>query len=187
MKILIAGGTGFVGQHLISSLKKDNPHCSITILSRSKNLRNKSNYVFWEDSCLQQIVNENDVIVNLCGESIMECRWSRKQKQKLEDSRIKKTRQLVNMVNLNSKPQTFIQASAIGFYGTETDSFIDESSPVGKDYLAKLCQKWENELQSLHHQNRYCIVRMGIVLGYDGGAFPKLVLPISLGTRRLFG
>ncbi len=181
MKILIAGGSGFIGRHLITALEQDRNKYFITILSRKVSEPRSYTYVSWEDNNLPKVIQNHDVVINLCGEPIRDRRWSPSQKKKLEESRIKITRRLVTLMNLSSKPQTLIQASAIGFYGTSGDSFIDESSRSGKDYLAQLCRKWEQEVKKLNNKHRSSIVRFGIVLGRDGGTFPKMAHPVRLG------
>ncbi|OED35056.1 TIGR01777 family protein [PVC group bacterium (ex Bugula neritina AB1)] len=181
MKILIAGGSGFIGQHLIRTLQRSTNN-SITILSRNKPKKKSScKYALWTDPQLPKLIGEQDVIINLCGESVMDRRWSEKRKKSLETSRVQTTLRLVKMINLSPNSQTLIQASGIGYYGTSGDAFLDESSKQGKDYLAQLCYRWENELKKLNKKNRSVTLRIGLVLANNGGALPRMLTPLRLG------
>jgi uncharacterized protein (TIGR01777 family) len=132
---------------------------------------------FWEDA-----VNGADVVINLAGEPIADRRWTDSRKQALRESRIGTTRVLVDaLARLSNKPHTLINASAIGYYGPHDGTPLDESASPGSDFLAQLCVEWE---QAARHAEslgmRVIRIRIGLVLGRDGGALPRMLLPFRL-------
>ncbi len=184
MKILITGGTGFIGRHLIPRLLEDDHQ--LVVLTRSET---KARELFGASvrviSDLEQIASDEslDGIINLAGEGIADKRWSEKRKQVLLDSRIDTTADLISlMMRLERKPEVLISGSAIGFYGGRTDALqLDEQSGVVNDYTHQLCQQWESEaLKAQSMGVRVCLIRTGVVLG-DGGALAKMLLPFKLG------
>ncbi|MGR5065514.1 TIGR01777 family oxidoreductase [Photobacterium sp. DNB22_13_2] len=187
MKILVTGGTGFIGSALINALKEHD----VTVLSRnpakaSQNLGSRINAV----ASLDQFENLDgfDAVINLAGEPIINKRWSPQQKKKICHSRWSLTEQLVKKIQASSQPpHTFISGSAVGIYGDQQDTVIDESFAVSQhvnhdDFAHHVCQQWEdiaNEANSA--QTRVCLLRTGIVLGKHGGALVKMLPPYQLG------
>ena len=132
----------------------------------------------WNDINLLNQLKSCEVIINLSGEPITEKRWSEEQKLEIENSRVNTTSYLMNSLKKNAiNPKVIINASAIGFYGTSLDNIFDETSPSGEDFLAKLCKKWEEAASQKPFFTRLVILRIGIVLGVNGGALGKM-LPI---------
>ncbi len=167
MKIAISGGTGFIGRHLVSYLS-DHGH-EIILITRTDFAKGAHHLV----SLLQGL----DAVINLAGAPIVK-RWSEAYKQEILSSRIATTNAVVEamgQIDDSLMPKTLISASAIGIYGT--CNMCDESSTeFGHDFLAEVCQQWESCLEPLDQQQvRTCIVRLGLVLGRDGGSLQRLV------------
>lgn len=180
MRVLIAGGSGFVGSALIRDLKFAG-HQTAIIARDPKKFSAPS--VGWGTEELIRAVSEYDAVVNLAGEPIIGKRWNEKQKQRLWDSRIGSTKKLVDaMKEAKTRPKVFISASAEGYYGPRGDEALDETDSGGNDFLAGLCKKWEEEaLRAKSLGIRTAIIRLGVVLGMGGGALSKMVPQFKLG------
>lgn len=187
MNILIAGGTGFIGSALSAYLLKDNH--DITVITRhpdsiSRKLTGiKSASLLTEDQSF-------DAVVNLTGEPIADKRWSDNQKQKITESRLASTEQLIAFFKrTQTKPSVFISASAIGYYGLGmSDEAIDETYSGDTSFSSSLCARWEAlALQAEALGIRTCLLRTGIVLGEDGGALKKMLTPFKLGLGGKIG
>ncbi len=165
MKILIAGGTGFLGRRLIAALAADG-HAAAALPRGSVDG-----------------VDGADVVVNLSGESIAAHRWSAAQKQRILDSRVDTTRHLVDAVRASSRPpRAFVSGSAVGYYGPRGDELVTESVEPGDDFLARVCVAWEHEASRASDITRVVRIRTGLVLARDGGALPKMLPPFRLGV-----
>lgn len=186
MKIAITGGTGFVGRALTSELINDGHE--VYILSR--NIANKKNdkqitYVQWlNDGDQPETTLEGiDSIINLAGESINSGRWTEARKRTILASRISATKEVLRIIeSLKKKPQSLINASAVGYYGiSRTGTFTEDSLKMGDDFLAKTVQEWEKEAQKAEKfgcRTVYC--RFGIILDKNDGALPRIALPYKL-------
>ncbi len=178
MKILLTGGTGFIGSQLVKELVLSGHE--LIILSRNKH-ENKNSITFipWESEILKQAVNSVDVVINLAGESIVK-RWTEEQKELVYKSRIETTGLIVRAINSSTKkPKKLINASAIGFYGNRNDEILTEDSNVGSGFLANTCRDWENEAKKANTE--VVLLRVGLVLGKEGGALKKMLLPFKMG------
>ncbi len=165
MKILLFGGTGFIGRHLVAHLSQNG--YNVVIASRNK-------------EHLEELLSEFEPygIINLAGESIQKSRWTEKQKEAILTSRITVTRRIVEAIEkVTHKPEVFINASAVGYYGTSETRVYTEESPSGDDFLASVCVAWEQVAMEASAYTRVVITRLGVVLGKDGGALPKMMLP----------
>lgn len=188
MKIVIAGGTGFIGSHLCRTLIK--LQHEVTVLSRnitraSKTLPSSVAVVEWDAKSakiLGQTLNATDAVVNVMGEPIADSRWTETRKQLLLSSRIDTTRTLVEALRLTpQKPRTLINASGIGFYGPQERQSLTESSSHGNGFLSDLCVAWEKAAKRAEEFGvRVVLPRIGMVLGKTGGALPKMLLPFRL-------
>lgn len=188
--VLIAGGSGLIGQKLISYLQKGG--CNIVILTR-KNRKSSDHiqYVLWDPS--KNFIDPGcpvpNVIINLAGENVGEGRWTESKKSAIVQSRIDAANTLKNWVETNKiVPDLYTGASAVGYYGDRGGELLSEQSTPGSDFLASVCQQWEeaqNELKPL--VKRLAILRFGVVFSAEGGAFPKLLIGKSLGLLSVVG
>lgn len=180
MKIAISGGTGFIGKYLSTFFIQKG--YTVYILTRKNKIETSNpnlQYVQWTPDLPTFPLSSIDIVINLAGESI-NSRWTKKQKEAILNSRIQATRGLITQLQtLSTKPHTFINASAIGYYGTsETESFTEQQETPGNDFLAETVFLWEQEAckaRSLEIRTIYA--RFGVILGADGGALPKMLLP----------
>jgi len=187
MKIIIAGGTGFIGNALINRLLK----CGHTLVILTRNPGNvsmknaKLTSEEWDASTVTdwaKSIDGADAVINLTGETIAGKRWTTPQKKILLASRIKSTRALVQALErATKKPLVFINASAVGFYGHVPSGDVPESFPKGDGFLADVCDQWESEAHSAEKFGvRVVMTRFGVALSEQGGALKKLMLPFSL-------
>lgn len=191
MKIAITGATGFVGSRLVERLKSDGHQVVVFSrnVSKADNVFPKSTfpnveiiaYTPTESGAWQDAIAGCDGVVNLTGEPIGEGRWTPQRKQEILNSRKLGTQKVVEAIaKANPKPSVLVNTSAIGYYGTSETATFDESSPVGNDFLAQVCQEWEAEAQKVKELGtRLVILRFGIVLGM-GGAIAKMITPFKL-------
>ncbi|RBQ26886.1 MULTISPECIES: TIGR01777 family oxidoreductase [Arcobacteraceae] len=173
--IAISGSSGFVGQSLVDFLSKQN--YKIINIKRDDLKDNQK---------LDFIVNSCDILINLNGANIIN-RWSDSYKELLVSSRIDTTKSLVkSLKRVDKKQRIFISTSAVGIY--DNKSMYDENGSFANDFLSKLCQDWEKEAQKVKDDfTKVAIFRFGIVLGKNGGAFKKMILPFKLGLGGVIG
>ncbi|HMS83000.1 MAG TPA: TIGR01777 family oxidoreductase [Nitrospira sp.] len=185
MKIVIAGGTGFIGRALCASLIQRGHQ--ITVLTRQTGqVQHRPELpiqaVEWnmrDSGPWEQVLGAADAVINLAGASIADARWTHARKQFITDSRVLTTRLLVRALSRwSSNPVTFINASGIGYYGASGDRVLNEGAARGEGFLADLCLAWESEaLRAAEFGARVITLRTGMVLEQDGGALPKMLLP----------
>ena len=180
-KILIAGGSGLIGGMLSEHFSAHG--YTVNILSRQEGQR--KNIFFWNPA--KEIIDDEalrdvSVIINLGGASLADGRWTAKRKQEIVNSRIQSTDFLLHKLkSTEHSVKTFISASAVGFYGSRGDEWIDETFPAGKDFLAACCSYWEESALKITALGiRTTIFRIGIVLSKKGGALPLLARPVKL-------
>ena len=184
MKIVVSGGTGLIGNHLIQNYLQTH---DVKILSTRKNIV-ADDLSYWnpeKNELDQSLIDNADIIINLAGAPVSK-RWTRSHKQLIKESRQNSTRTLVNACNASAKPKHFISASAIGYYG-HTYSLVDEDSPSGNDFLAKVCINWEEELKVLKPEHRLNIIRVGVVLAKEGGALNEMLKQFRRGLGSVLG
>ncbi|CAM4335649.1 TIGR01777 family oxidoreductase [Pseudoalteromonas ostreae] len=182
MHILITGATGLIGRHLCPELTKEH---QLTVLTRNPANATKQlgENIHAIDSLTEVDFNNLDCIINLAGEPIVNKRWSDEQKQRLRDSRIMLTQQISAAIyQCDTPPHTFISGSAVGFYGRQSTSVIDESFvDVTPEFSHQLCHDWEQAaLQAESVNTRVCLLRTGIVLANNGGVLAKMLPPFKL-------
>ena len=178
--ILITGGTGFIGSHLSAHLV--DLGYRVTILTRIAASDQPSSDFISYTSSLENLPDVNWYgVINLAGEPLDKSRWSDDQKAQIIDSRVSMTSRLNAWIrDLPSPPQVYISGSAIGWYGHWADEYLDEDSAYHEGFSHQLCDAWELEANKLADLGtRICTVRIGIVLGADGGSLPAMLLPAS--------
>lgn len=188
MKVVVAGGTGFVGNALVRRLLDEKHH--VIVLSRNAgtsmgfpggDLRIEP----WDGRSTGGWTGQlegADAVVNLSGEGIADKRWSAERKKRLISSRLDSTKALVDAIEKCSKrPKVLVNASAVGYYGVAEDSEVDEASPKGTGFLADLCAEWERQARKAEALGvRVVMLRLGVVIGKGGGALQKFILPFNL-------
>jgi uncharacterized protein len=190
MRIVVSGGTGFIGRSLCASLCQEGHR--VTLLTRRREEAQRScgstvTAVEWngrETGAWEHCIEGADAIINLAGAPIAEGRWTEARKRLLTESRVLATRLLVEAISRrSSKPRTLVSASGIGYYGASDDRVLDESAARGQGFLADLCLAWEAEaLRAAEFGVRVVMLRTGMVLEQDGGALPKMLLPFQFFT-----
>lgn len=190
MKILLTGGTGFIGKALINSLLQSEHQ--ITVLSRNPQqvaeLCGKSVSALGR---LDELSAEDhfDGVINLAGAPIFDQRWTDDRKQIIWDSRVKLTEQLIEAINkMKVKPQVLISGSAIGYYGNQGDTELTEQSMIRDDFSHRLCEAWETEAKRAEALGvRVCIIRTGLVVAPGGGIVGRMLLLFKLGLGGRIG
>ena len=187
MKIIIAGGSGFIGQALSSHLL--NSGHQVIILSRNPQraqslFNNKIQCLSWKDfdaSSWQDELESTDVLINLTGENIGQWPWIKQLKKRILDSRITAGQTIVQAVEAaTNKLRLLIQASATGFYGNNNENELTEEAPEGNGFLADVCRQWEDSSAEVESMGvKRIIIRTGLVLGKNGGLLKKMILPFK--------
>jgi hypothetical protein len=192
MKIVIAGGSGFLGRRLVHACRGDGH--DVTVLTRHTA---RADEVQWAPGAgvasWAGVLERADAVVNLAGEGIADKRWTAERKREILDSRVLATRTLSDGIRgCAHPPRLFLSASAVGFYGTRGDEELTERSTSGSDFLATVCRAWEKEAREAAGVTRVALLRTGVVLASDGGALPRMALPFRfyvggrLGTGRQY-
>ncbi|HSP17068.1 MAG TPA: TIGR01777 family oxidoreductase [Thermoanaerobaculia bacterium] len=184
MKIVVAGGSGFLGGPLVRRLVARGD--DVAVLSRNPSKVTAGRGVRWDGKTAGPWTAEIDdahAVVNLAGENIGEGRWTSERKRKLHDSRVDATGALAwALLRAPARKRTLVSASAVGYYGFESDEPLDESAPKGRGFLADLTAAWEEAAKRAEPAARVVIPRFGVVLATDGGALPKMAMPFRIGA-----
>ncbi len=188
MKIIVAGGTGFVGRCIIPRLLAAGH--AVRVLSRrpvdsSTIFPSGVSVAGWDmdpSSPWAAEIGTADAVLNFAGESLAGGRWTAARKRRLVDSRVIPTRALVSAMHvLQKKPRVFVSASAVGYYGSVGEGDVIEEHGPGTDFLATTCARWEQEANVATDAGvRVVNFRMGLVLGNEGGVLTRLALPFRL-------
>jgi uncharacterized protein (TIGR01777 family) len=187
MRVVVAGGTGFLGSPLVASLARDG-HEVVVLTRGSQGARDSQpgrvSFLPWtpngEAGSWKSAVDGAGGVVNLAGEPIAGKRWSQEQKQRILESRVLATRSLVAAIrDVATAPQVFVSGSAVGYYGPLADQIVAEDARPGSDFLARVCVEWEREAASAGNRTRLVCVRTGLVLEKDGGALPEMLPPFK--------
>jgi len=178
LRVVVTGGTGFIGGALCQALRGAGHE--VTVVSRGASRPGQARApgaVAWDD--LAASVEGADAVVNLAGEPIAAGRWTAARKDAIRASRLDATRRVVEAIRAASaRPRVLVSGSAIGFYGPHDDEPVDESAEPGRDFLAGVCQAWEREAAVAESLDlRVVRLRIGIVLAPDGGALARMLPP----------
>lgn len=182
MRIVIAGGTGFLGQALQHHLRRLGHQ--IVVLSRRPRNRGPEQVAWAPDGGAgpwAAAVDGADAVVNLAGAGIADARWTEARKATLRTSRLFSTRSLVAAIRAASRPPALLNASGVGYYGDRGGGIVTEDTPAGTDFLADLCVEWEREAEQAASVTRVVLLRNGLVMGSSGGALKKMLMPFRLG------
>ncbi|KAH9620450.1 hypothetical protein KSS87_011850 [Heliosperma pusillum] len=162
MVVSVTGATGFIGRRLVQKLHQANKFPGIVLAEESD----------WKDS-----IQGSSAVVNLAGLPIS-TRWSPEIKKEIKESRIKVTSKVVELINslkADVRPDVLVSATAVGYYGTSETQVFDEQSPSGNDFLAEVCREWEASALKVNKDVRVARIRIGVVLGKEGGALAKMI------------
>jgi len=188
MKIVVAGGSGFIGRSLVARMRADN-HTVVTLTRAPAKAGSTDTagpeVVQWDGRTMGEwaaCLDGADAIVNLAGESLDGKRWTSAQKERIMRSRVEVTHTLRDAVaRASRKPSVLVNASAVGYYGSVEEGDVTEEYPSGKGFLAETCVSWENGAESIGELGlRVVKLRLGVVLAAQGGALRKMVLPFRL-------
>jgi uncharacterized protein len=194
MKIVIAGGTGFLGRPLAAALGAAGHEAVVLTRAAGQtpkhdrpNATSSPRLVAWapngEAGPWAGEVDGAAAVVNLAGESIAAGRWTDARKQRILESRVLATRSLVQAIRRAASPRpALISGSAVGYYGPRGDEIVTEATDPGSDFLARVCLQWEGEALAAAGETRVVFVRTGLVLERDGGALPRMLPPFWLGA-----
>ncbi len=189
MRIVIFGATGFIGKRLFSYL--DSEEYDLTIVTRDaeharQELGERAEFCEWDaerHESIDGIIKGAWAVIDLAGENLAGSRWTKKQKEKILNSRLNTTGAIVDAINrLEVKPHVLIQASAMGYYGSRGKTVLDESQPSGKGFLAEVTRRWEEAAKKVDDSVRLVLLRTGIVLGPHGGALQPMAMPFRFGV-----
>jgi uncharacterized protein (TIGR01777 family) len=181
VRIVIAGGSGFLGSALANGWRADGHR--VLVLTRHPR---RADEIGWtpgsRDNSWIGALDGADAVVNLAGEGIADKRWSADRKAAILDSRIRATRAIVaGIEESRTPPRVLISGSAIGIYGSDRgDERLTEDSETGDDYLADVCRRWEAAAAPAAPLTRLVLLRTGVVLAKHGGALPQMALPFRL-------
>ncbi|MCB9653402.1 MAG: TIGR01777 family protein [Deltaproteobacteria bacterium] len=192
MRAVVTGATGLVGQAL-------RPHLAVpTVLSRDPEhavarLGNVAAHAWIPDAGPPpaEALRAADVVFNLAGEPLTDGRWTIEKRNRIRDSRVIGTQNLVAglaAIDPKERPKALISASAIGYYGDRADELLDEDAPVGHGFLAQVCADWESEAAAATALGvRVVCVRFGLILSKDGGALARMLTPFRMGVGGRLG
>ena len=190
-RVLVAGGTGFIGHALVERLL-DGGH-AVTVLTReparaAAKFGGRVACVHSADALVSDATF--DAVVNLAGAPVVGPRWTEQRKAKLLASRVGVTQALAGWLKrAPSRPAVWVQASAIGFYGArDPGEALTENSPAGRGFMAELCTRLEDAMREIADLGmRVVALRLGLVFGRGGGALPALLLPYRFGLGARLG
>ncbi|EOS96150.1 TIGR01777 family oxidoreductase [Erwinia tracheiphila] len=184
MHILLTGGTGLIGRHLIPLLLTQGHQVSVVtrnVAAAREKLDKRVN--LWSELTQQRDLNGIDAVINLAGEPIADKRWTEQQKQRLCQSRWQITGQLAALIkDSDCPPVVFISGSATGYYGNCGETILTEQDTGRDEFTHRLCAKWEAlALGADSERTRVCLLRTGVILSKKGGALGKMKLPFQFG------
>ncbi len=190
-RVLVSGASGLVGSVLVPSLKIAGAH--VVRLARNGTAQSEApneERISWNTSepISPEAVSGFDAVIHLAGESIVG-RWTDERKARIRESRIPATTNLAQaLAEARDKPEVFLSASAIGYYGNRGDDLLTENSAPGAGFTAELAREWESATAAAGNSGiRTVQMRIGIVLGAAGGALPKMLPAFKMGVGGRLG
>lgn len=189
MRVLITGGSGFIGQALCQSLTEHGHSVGVVSRRPSKAIKVLPTAVDVRETVAAFTDFSPEAIINLAGAPIASGRWTASKKRQLLASRVGTTEQLVALAAaLETKPQVLISASAVGYYGNCHGEVVTEATGPGDGFSHELCRRWEEAAKPAEeYVDRLCIVRIGLVLDQPGGLLDRMIMPFKLGLGGRFG
>lgn len=198
MRIAVTGSTGLIGSALVRSLLDDGHRVVRLVRRPPAPCPDGSSEVRWNPR-LREIDRRGlaadhdgaplDAVVHLAGAGVADRRWSAAYKQEILDSRVLGTSTLAQaLAGLEQPPKVLVSGSAVGVYGQTGDALVDESAPVGGDFLARVCVEWEQATEAASAAGiRVVHARTGLVVGSEGGAWARMFPLFKLGLGGRFG
>ena len=187
MNVTLTGATGFLGKHIVATLLETGHHPHLLVRNPPAHLPAGVDFSLWPTAA-GEALQSADAVIHLMGEPVAQ-RWSDEVKTRIRSSRVDGTRRLAEaLASMPDKPRVVVSASAIGYYGERGDETLTESSPPGQGFLADLCVEWEKTAGLIEALGiRVVKIRIGLVLGKDGGALAKMLPPFRLGIGGKLG
>lgn len=184
MEIVVTGGTGLIGRHLIPRLLESGHQ--VTVVTRNPEKARQildSRVILWKGLEDKKNLNHVDAVINLAGEPIADKRWTEQQKERLCQSRWSITQTLADLINASdTPPAVLISGSAAGYYGDLGEVVVTEEEPPHNEFTHKLCARWEQIASSVQSEKtRVCLLRTGVVLAPKGGILAKMVPSFRIG------
>lgn len=191
MKITISGASGLIGRRLMKSLAADGHALNVLSRHAGTNMPGGVRLSVWDPPKGEppaESLLDSDAVIHLAGEPVAQ-RWTADVKQRIRDSRVTGTRNLVQALSkLPRRPATLICGSAVGYYGSRGDETLTESSAPGSGYLAEVCVAWEKEAAAAEALGmRVVRIRTGVVLDGRGGALQRMLPPFRMGVGGKIG
>ncbi|XP_063363713.1 epimerase family protein SDR39U1 [Cydia amplana] len=185
LKVLIGGGTGFIGRRLGDLISKHG--YDVTNVSRMPGRNN----ICWSDIAMRGLPDNTHAVVNLAGQQFMDFTkaWTPGFKQNVQNSRVFTTKSLVDAINkVEAKPKVLVVVTGVGAYEPSECNKYDESSTVtGSDFFSRLTTEWEGAASKVDPSVRLVIIRSGVVIGREGGMIKNMILPFFLGLGGRIG
>ena len=171
MRILVSGGTGFIGRPLVKALQEAGH--DVVVLTRQSALATSNKHFIGSINALDA---RPDAWINLAGAGLADKRWTQKYLQEIRESRIDLSRQITDfLLQREWIPAVVLSGSAIGFYGASETAVFNEDSPNGSGFSATLCRDWEASVTPLGDAGaRLALLRTGVVLDGGSGAYPQM-------------
>jgi len=185
--ILIAGGSGFIGNKLLSQLSH---HHQVSILTRNKSHLTKKGYFYWspeENEIDLRALKDVTVVINLCGVGIADKRWTKARKKELIASRVNPAAFLFKHMKSMYKLKQYISASGVNCYPIGPDKCYTEEEAYGTDFISELVKKWEQGADLFQNNCKVVKLRIGFVFSLGEGGLKKMETPIRLGVGSVLG
>ncbi len=191
--ILLTGGSGLIGRRLSEMLTEEG--YKVIWLSRERHVNTKIPRYRWDyqkNEIDRDALEQADVIIHLAGSNLGEGAWTRRKKQEIVESRVQTAKLLLETIKLMpKKPEAFISASAVGFYGMHTSDkiYTEEDQPARNDFLSRTCKKWEATASAFQKEMgiRTVAIRTAFVIAKESEGFKKMLLPTRFGMGSPFG